>query len=168
MRRRLGWALTPIAIIVGAYHGLLLAVVTARPLWNTGPTVVAAMLSFVATGIAAVMLVHLVRMRLAGRLVEGEHLSTFLDDMTPVRNVLVATLVVQLCTFFLWWLSLNFGSLQDTQALTAANAAYGALFWWRVCGAVNSSATSRMASTISSQARWWTRKPFRKPTPTAW
>lgn len=128
-RRRLGLALTPIALIVGAYHGLLLAVVTARPLWNTGPTVIAALLAFAATGIAAVMLTHLVRMKLAGRLDDAEHLGSFLDDMTPVRNVLVATLVLQLGTFFLWWLSLFFGSLQDRLALDAANAAYGPMFW---------------------------------------
>ncbi len=128
-RRRLGLALTPIALIVGAYHGLLLAVVTARPLWNTGPTVIAALLAFAATGIAAVMLTHLVRMKLAGRLDDDEHVGSFLDDMRPVGNVLIATLVLQLGTFFLWWLSLFFGSLQDRLALDAANAAYGTMFW---------------------------------------
>jgi formate-dependent nitrite reductase membrane component NrfD len=128
-RRPLGWALVPIAVIVGAYHGLLLAVITSRPLWNTGPTVVAAILGFAATGIAAVMLIHLCRMKLAGRLVEGEHLNHFLDDMKPVRNVLVISLLLQLGTFFLWWLSLRFGSLQDVQALVAANTAFGTMFW---------------------------------------
>lgn len=128
-RRLLGLALTPIAVIVGAYHGLLLAVVTARPLWNTGPTVIAALLAFVTTGIAAVMLTHLIRMKIAGRLVEGEHLDTFLDNMRPVRNILVGTLTLQLGTFFLWWLSLTFGGLQDRQALLAANESNGAMFW---------------------------------------
>jgi len=129
-RRKLGLWLTPVAVIVGVYHGLLLAVITARPLWNTGPTVIAALLAFAATGIAAVMLTHLVRMKMAGRLDDAEHLGTFLDDMKPVRNVLVATLVLQLGTFFIWWLSLFFGSLQDRLALDAANAAYGPMFWW--------------------------------------
>ena len=129
-RRLLGWELTPIAIVVGAYHGMLLAVVTARPLWNTGPTVVAALLSFAATGIAAVMLTHLLRMKLGGRLKLEEHVNTFLHDMTPVRYILGATLVLQLATFFLWWVSLRFGSLHDKQALAAANAAMGPLFWW--------------------------------------
>ncbi|MEE8368752.1 MAG: NrfD/PsrC family molybdoenzyme membrane anchor subunit [Thermoanaerobaculia bacterium] len=129
-RRTLGWLLVPFALIVGAYHGLLLAVVTAKPLWNTGPTVVAALLGFVVTGIAAVMLVHLVRMRVAGRLRTGEHLDRFLNDLGPVRNILGAALVLQLGTCFLWWLSLNFGSLQDQQALAAANARYGFMFWW--------------------------------------
>ena len=128
-RRALGLILTPIAVIVGAYHGLLLAVITARPLWNTGPTVVAALLAFAATGIAAVMLTHLIRMRVAGRLGDADHVATFLDDIRPVRNVLVAVLVLQLGTFFFWWLSLFFGSLHDQQALVAANEAYGPMFW---------------------------------------
>ncbi len=129
-RRILGWFLVPLAIVVGGYHGLLLAVVGARPLWNNGPTVVAAMLGFAATGIAAVMLVHLARMKIAGRLTDGEHLTTFLDDMTCVRNTLVAVLVLQLGTFFLWWLSLAYGALQAQRALASANEAYGPMFWY--------------------------------------
>ncbi len=128
-RRRVGWMLVPIAVIVGAYHGLLLAAVTARPLWNTGPTVVAALLAFTTTGIAAVMLTHLVRMKIGGRLVEGEHLDHFLDDMKPVRFILVGTLAAQLGTFFLWWLSLRLGNMQDQQALAAAEDAVGTMFW---------------------------------------
>ena len=128
-RRMLGRLLVPVAVIVGAYHGLLLAVVNARPLWNTGPTVVAALLGFATTGIAAVMIAHLLRMKLAGRLGSAEHLTTFLDDMRPVRSVLVGALFLQLGTFFFWWLSLFFGSLQDRQALDAANAAFGPMFW---------------------------------------
>ncbi len=128
--RVLGWALSPLAVIVGAYHGMLLSMIMARPLWNTGPTVVAAVVGFATTGIAAVMLVHLVRMKLAGRLTDEEHVAGFLDKMIPVRHLLVAGLVIQLITFFLWWLSLRFGDLQDTQALSAANEAFGPMFWW--------------------------------------
>jgi len=128
-RDGLGWALVPVAVIVGAYHGLLLAAVTARPLWNTGPTVIAAMLGFGTTGIAAVMLTHLLRMKVAGRLSDEAHVSTFLDDMKPVRNILVGLIVLQLGTFFLWWLSLRLGSLEDMRALAAANEAYGVVFW---------------------------------------
>jgi protein NrfD len=129
-RRLLGWVLAPLAIVVGGYHGLLLAIVTARPLWNTGPTVVSAMLGFLATGIAAVMLVHLVRMKFSGRMEREERVAVSLEDMKVFRNVLFAALILQLGTFFLWWLSLNYGSLQDQQALAAANAAYGPMFWW--------------------------------------
>ena len=129
-RRILGRVLAPLAVIVGGYHGLLLAVIAARPLWNNGPTVVSAMLGFAATGIAAVMLVHLLRMRIAGRLADEEHLARFLDDMRCVRNTLVGVLVLQLGTFFLWWLSLAYGPLQADAALAAANEVYGPLFWW--------------------------------------
>jgi formate-dependent nitrite reductase membrane component NrfD len=129
VRRRLGWALTPVAIIVGAYHGMLLAVLPSRPLWNTGPTVLAALAAFVTTGIAAVLLVHLMRMKLRGRLDDSEHVSVFFESLTPVRNILAAALLVQIGTFFLWWVSLRFGNLAERAALEAANAAYGAVFW---------------------------------------
>lgn len=128
-KRTVGFVVAPIAVIVGAYHGLLLAIINARPLWNTGPTVVAALLAFIATGVGAVMLVHLLRMKFAGRLVEGQHLDNFLSDMQPVRTLLGASLVLQLVTFFFWWISLNFGDLQDQLALEAANAGFGTMFW---------------------------------------
>jgi formate-dependent nitrite reductase membrane component NrfD len=129
-RRVLGGALAALCVIVGAYHGLLLSAITARPLWNTGPTVVAAILSAIATGIAGVMLIHLIRLGVTGRLFDKEHVGVFLHDMRVVRNALMFTLVAQLGTFFLWWLSLYFGSLQDQQALEAASASCGPMFWW--------------------------------------
>ncbi len=134
-RRYLGRVLVPLAVIVGAYHGLLLAVITARPLWNTGPTVVAALLGFATTGIAAVMLVHLARMWMGGRLADRAHVGSFLDDIAPVRNVLAATLFLQLGTFFFWWQSLFFGSREARQALQAANSAWGIEFWGLGIGA---------------------------------
>jgi protein NrfD len=129
-RRWLGRLLVPMAVIVGAYHGLLLAAMVSRPLWNTGPTVVAAMLGFASTGIAVVMLVHLFHMKMAGRLADAEHVASFLDNMRIVRNILVGVLTLQLGTFFLWYLSLRLGSLHDQQALAAANDTYGPMFWW--------------------------------------
>ncbi len=128
--RTLGRILVPLSIIVGTYHGLLLAINVSRPLWNTGPTVVAAILGFITTGIAAVMLVHLIRMKLAGRLDDGDHFAKFIDDMKVVRNILVGAILLQLFTFFLWWLSLRFGVLTDRQALALANEHYGPMFWF--------------------------------------
>lgn len=129
-RRWLGRLLAPVAVIVGAYHGLLLGVMVSRPLWNTGPTVVAALLGFASTGIAVVMLVHLIRMKVRGRLADEEHVATFLDDMRVVRNTLVGVLVLQLSTFFFWRLSLQFGSHHQREALAAADATHGSMFWW--------------------------------------
>jgi len=129
-RRWLGRAITPLAFIVGTYHGLLLAHNVSRPLWNTGPTVVAAILGFVTTGIAAVMLVHLIRAKWAGRLANQDLVTNFLNDMNIVRNMLTVALIFQLATFYLWWLSLKYGSLSDQQALAAANESYGPMFWY--------------------------------------
>jgi len=129
VRKWLGRLLIPLTIIVGAYHGMLLAVMTSHPLWNTGPTVIAALLGFASTGIAVVMLVHLVVMKISGRLDDESHTAQFLDDLRMVRNILGTLLVLKLGTFFLWWISLMLGTLQDRQALAAANEAYGSMFW---------------------------------------
>ena len=129
LRRKLGWALAPLTLIVGAYHGMLLSTLVAHPLWNTGPTVIAALLSFMSSGIAVVMLVHLIRMKLRGRLDQDEHVSKFLNDIIMVRNVLGSLLVLQIGTFALWWLDLKLGGLHAQQALEAATRSYGSLFW---------------------------------------
>ncbi|MBL1216969.1 MAG: hypothetical protein D8M59_05675 [Planctomycetes bacterium] len=129
-RKWLGRLLTPIAVVVGTYHGLLLAANVSRPLWNTGPTVIAALFGFASTGIAMVLLVHLIRMRVAGRLADEAHVGTFLDNIRFVRNILVAVIVLQLGTLFFWWLSLRYGSLQDQQSLAVATDLYGPMFWW--------------------------------------
>lgn len=129
-RRILGWTLTPVACIVGAYHGMLLAMLPSRPLWNTGPTVLASLACFVTSGIAAVMVVHLVRMKLSGRLADQEHVNTFLNDLKPVRYAVTGALLLQLGFFFFWWVSLRFGDLADRVAIEAANASYGPMFWW--------------------------------------
>ena len=129
VRRTLGLVLAPIAVIVAAYHGMLLAVVTSRPLWNTGPTVVGALLGFVTTGIAAVLVLHLLRMGIRGRLEDADHVTSFLEDLQPVRNLLVVALLAQLGTLFFWWVSLHFGALADRTALQAANMSYGSTFW---------------------------------------
>jgi protein NrfD len=129
MKRGLGLALVPVAVIVAAYHGMLLAVLPSRPLWNTGPTVLASLVCFATTGIAAVMAAHLLRMKWAGRLDDAEHVETFLDDLWPVRYVLAVALLLQLAFFFFWWIGLRFGDLADREALAAANTEYGLLYW---------------------------------------
>ncbi len=128
-RQWLGRFLFPLGAIVGAYHGLLLAVINARPLWNTGPTVVAAILGYITTGIAAVLVVHLIRMNFGGRLENEAHVNEFLDRMNWVRNLLTGALFLQVATYFFWWLALSYGDLTEREALAAANAAYGPMFW---------------------------------------
>lgn len=129
-RRRWGWALLPVGLVVGAYHGFLLGIFQTRPLWSTGPTVVAAVLGFVTTGIAAILLIHLIRMKFAGRLTNTAWVNEFLSEIRQVRTILGLALMFQVFTFFIWWVSLSYGGLDARSALAAANAAYGPLFWF--------------------------------------
>lgn len=129
LRRILGRLLVPLIFIVGAYHGLLLAVLGSHPLWNTGPTVIAALLAFATSGIATVLLVHFAVMKACGRLDDEGHVASFLDDLKFVRNTLGGLLAAQMGVLFFWWLSLFTGSLQDQQALKAANESHGPMFW---------------------------------------
>ena len=58
-----------------------------------------------------------------------EPVAEFLDDMGVVRNTVGLLLVLKLGAFYLLWLSLRLGSLQDQQALEVANQSYGTMFW---------------------------------------
>jgi formate-dependent nitrite reductase membrane component NrfD len=114
----------PLAVVVGGYHGWLLTIVKARPLWNTGPATIAALLGFATTGIAAVLLVLCFMPKRKG--------ANGLSEVRVIRNMrdlLLAGLILQGLTFFVWWVSLYFGSAYDREALAGANAATGPLFW---------------------------------------
>jgi len=128
-RNRLGLLVGLLALLVGIYHGLLLAVLTSHPLWATGSMVLMAVLAFVSTGIAGVLLAHLIRMLVSGRSDEGQDLAEYVNGLKPIRNILGITLVLMLVNFFAWWVDLSVGSLQSQQALAAAMAAYGPMFW---------------------------------------
>lgn len=129
LRRRLGMLLLPIALIVGAYHGFLLSFVRARPLWNTGPALVTAVLGFLTTGLAAVLLVHLIRARLTGRIDDEQRMRAFFDDMREVRLMLGFTLILQALTMFVWGVALRFGREPAQAALDAAGWGFTSTFW---------------------------------------
>ena len=112
----------PIALLVGTYHGWLLSMVTARPLWNTGPATVGALMAIATTGIAGVLLV----VCLLGKQVFDTKAALMVHDL---RKVLVVGLVLQCVTLFVWWISLYYGSIGGREALATANAAIGPLFW---------------------------------------
>lgn len=127
-RRALGWLLSPLALAVGVYHGWLLSAFEVRALWSTGATILAAVLAALTTGMAAALLLYLLRARSHGRMLGGE-LDAFLDEMHGLRNLLGAGLLAQLAVFAFWWISLKGGGMAEQQALAAANQAYGPLFW---------------------------------------
>ncbi len=126
-RDQLGLLVGVLALLVGCYHGLLLATLTSHPLWAGGLTVLMAVLAFVSTGIAGTFIAHLIRTR--GDVAEGEDSAAYARGLLPVRNVLAFTLLLVLATVALWWIDLYYGSLQSRQALAAASDAYGSVFW---------------------------------------
>jgi protein NrfD len=133
-RRAIEIAVTPIALVVAAYHGLLLALLPARPLWNTGPTVVTAILAVGLTGIAVVLLAHVARAHLRGRSADTALVAEFFGGLRHVRHVLGATLVLQALTCLLWWITLRFGPAPTRNALELANESFGPLFWFGAIG----------------------------------
>jgi len=126
-RHRLGWALSPLALSVGAYHGFLLTTFEVRALWS-GSTVVASILAFVTTGMAITLVVHLWRSRREGRM-HGEQLGDFLHEIHEIRYLVGVTIMTELFVFAVWWLSLKAGNAAEQAALAAANAAFGPIFW---------------------------------------
>ncbi len=123
-RTVVGLAGLPLALIVGAYHGWLLTILRARPLWNTGPAMVAALVAFVTTGMAAVLLVLCFLPRRSPGSTAGRWM------IRDFRHLLIAALAVQGLTFFVWWISLYYGPADAQAALAAANAECGPMFWF--------------------------------------
>lgn len=117
-----GWAGAAFAIIVGVYHGFLLATVTSHPVWATGAMVMASVALFAATGPAAAVVFHMVRT------IFGEG-----TDQTPTEFwrpsgfvLLLGTLAVGLA-LIAWWADLTFGSDRGRVALSALLDQYGTL-----------------------------------------
>ncbi len=125
----------PVALVLGEYHGWLLGIVKARPLWNTGPATVAGLVCFVITGMAAVLLVLCLLPKARrngggpGEQREGGQGRPGLWMIRDFRHLLVVALIGQGLVFFVWWVSLNYGSYDARDALVTANAALGTLFW---------------------------------------
>jgi protein NrfD len=130
VRNAVGIVGIPLALVVGAYHGWLLTILRARPLWNTGPAMITALVGFVITGMAAVLLLLclLPKARIANSgSPEQERTKPWM--IRDFRHLLVGALIIQGLTFFVWWISLVYGPADAQATLTAANEAAGLLFW---------------------------------------
>ncbi len=128
LRRLIGIIGIPVALGVGAYHGWLLAIVRARPLWNTGLITVVAITSFLTTGMAAVLLV----LCFVPKGAEGSKSQTAFPPPRTVRtflNLLVAALAVHAFVILIWWINLSTGSADAQAAVAAVGHAMGTLFW---------------------------------------
>lgn len=119
LRRLVGFVGLPFALAVGVYHGFLLMVFKARPLWNTGPVTVMAICGFVLTGIALVVLVLSILPKHRGLLLE----------IKTSREILGGAIVLQLFTIALWMSSLYFGPRDSHLAMIRLITEFVPLFW---------------------------------------
>lgn len=124
IRKRIGWLGIPFAMVVGAYHGFLMTIVKAHPLWNAGPSTVTAMLGFAITGMAAVVLILSISKK-------NEQL---LSGIRFTRDILGAAIILQIFTIFLWTVSLANGPRASVQALHEMNKHFGVAFWGLAVG----------------------------------
>lgn len=154
-RRALGWVLGFLGLAVGLYHGWLLAAFEVRALWSTGASLLSALLAALTTGMAAALLVYVLRERSQGRL-QGTDLEAFLAEMQGLGKLLGAALVLQLVVLVFWWLPMGDAAVQ--RALAAASQAYGTLFWGVGIGAglVLPLVTGAMAQKANSGQAAWT------------
>ncbi len=132
LRKIVGVIGVPFAVAVGAYHGWLLTIVRARQLWNSGPAMVAALIGFATTGMAAVLLVLCLMPLLSRKAADEAQAARAAFDgsaLGGLRNILVVLLVLQCFTFYIWWIGMFYGTTDRTVALATANAELGPLFW---------------------------------------
>jgi protein NrfD len=119
LRRILGYTGVPFALSVGVYHGFLLMVFKSKPLWNTGPTTLAAICGFITTGVALVVLI----------LTLVPDRKMLLKELRVSRNILGAAIAIQLLTLALWLSSLFFGPAESHAAMLRLVGDYGGWFW---------------------------------------
>lgn len=119
LRRRLGWLGVPFALVVGGYHGFLMTIVKAHPLWNAGPSTVTALLGFTISGVAAVVLT----------LSLSTQRQQLLSAIRLTRDILGAAIIAQLFTIVLWAIVLTNGPRASVRALHELNTHFAVPFW---------------------------------------
>ncbi len=123
--RLVGWVAVPLAMIIGLYHGVLLAVVTSHPLWAAGQMVVASVLLFMVTGVAGAILIHMIRTAILGAHPDEGPFKDYQEGLRPLTLTMLVSTALLLVTLLAWWMDLRFGPVSDQQALAAALTSYG-------------------------------------------
>lgn len=125
--RLVGWVATPLAVIIGLYHGVLLAVISSHPLWATGQMVMASVLLFMVTGCAGALLAHMIRTAIAGPRPEEGPLDAYAGGLRPLALAMLLSTALLLVTLLSWWIDLRFGPVPGREALAAFLANYTTL-----------------------------------------
>jgi protein NrfD len=116
-----------LAVIVGVYHGLLLATVASHPVWANASGIVGSVLLFVITGVAAALLAHMLRRAMTGMPAEEGDAASYAAGLKPVGYVLIGAIALMLVNLFAWYMSLRFGPAPAREALATGLESYGGL-----------------------------------------
>lgn len=122
-----GWIGVPVAIIVGIYHGFLLATITSHPVWATGAMVMASVALFLATGPAAAVLIHSLRRAVGLKVPEERNAEVWPASLRPVSFLMIGTALLVLVALIAWWADLRFGTERGRLALAALLGQFGPL-----------------------------------------
>ncbi len=118
-RRLVGYIGIPFALIVGGYHGYLLTIVKAKPIWYGGPSTITAIVGFILTGMAAVILILSLK----------KDARSILSSIKLSRDFLGVAIVTQIITLYLWGISLYYGPFRMERSFERFNEVFGWLFW---------------------------------------
>lgn len=124
---RVGWVAAPVALIVGVYHGFLLATVTSHPVWATGAMVMASVTLFAVTGPAAAVLVHSLRRGVGLGVAQEQDVALWPARLRPVAQGLIVGTLLVVVALIAWWADLRFGTIRGREALSALLSHYGML-----------------------------------------
>lgn len=116
----LGWIGATLAVLIGIYHGLLLATIGTYPIWASAGMIMASTALFMATGPAAAFLVD----RIVGSK-RADRPENQTDLVRPISFLLAGASILVLIAVAAWWIDLSFGSARDQDALAAVISAYG-------------------------------------------
>lgn len=117
-----GWIGAVLAVLIGLYHGLLIATIGTYPVWASAGLIMASLALFLATGPAAAFLIH----RIVGSNREAKNMNQS-DLLRPLGFLLAGASILVLAALAAWWFDLTFGSVRDQDALAAVMNAYGAV-----------------------------------------
>lgn len=114
-----------LAVVIGVYHGFLLATITSHPVWSTGAMVMASVVLFSITGPSAALVLHALRRGIGATGSDEPDGAAYAAALRPLGLVLLGGTLLLLLTMVAWWADLRFGTAAGRQALSALLGSYG-------------------------------------------
>lgn len=114
-----------LAIVIGVYHGFLLATITSHPVWATGAMVMASVVLFSVTGPSAAVVLHTLRRGMGMTASDEPDPVAYGGALRPLGLALIGGTLLLLLTMVAWWADLRFGTAAGRTALASLLSHYG-------------------------------------------